>query len=287
MSAAYMDIVLAEGLDPRFKWTVLISVALHVAAILVGLIIIPEITSSAKKAPPIYTVNLISIPKATAKVTKTRPVKKSMPKTTVTPAYIPPKSKAKLVPVGPVAEKPKKKTGLKKIAKAPPQTKPVRRVDSGRDIEAALSRIQREVAKKQQADQRLDSALAKVAEKVESGSDDPSLYSLQGTGTARELESKMRDYLVILYNVIQANWNMPPASLIKKKGVLEAVYIIEIAPSGQIRRAWFERKSGDKFFDQSTEKAVARSVLPPLPDLYKGGSFEVGLRFTPTGLINK
>jgi len=287
MSAAYMDIVLAEGFDPRFKWTILISVALHVAAILIGLIIIPEIASSAKKAPPIYTVNFISLPETTTKAAETRPVKKSVPKTTVKRAYVPPKSKAKLVPVGRVAEKPTKKTNLKKIAKAPPQTKPIRRVDSSRDIEAALSRIQREVDSRETTDQRLDSALAKVAEKVEAGSDDPSLYSLQGTGTARELESRMRDYLVIIYNVIQANWNMPPASLIKKKGVLEAVYIIEIAPSGQIKRAWFERKSGDKFFDQSTEKAVARSVLPPLPDLYKNGSFEVGLRFTPSGLTNR
>jgi len=287
MSVAYPDIVLAEGIDPRFKWTLVISVALHVAVVLVGLIIIPEFTSKTRKMPPIYTVNLVSLPKSVPKPVKTKPVKKSVVKKAVKPAYIPPKRKAKLVPVGPVQEKPKKKADLKKTKKAPPQTRSFRRVDSSKDIEAALSRIQREVERKQQADQRLDSALAKVAEKLESSADEPSLYSLQGSGTARELESKMRDYLAVLYNVIQANWNMPPASLIKKKGLLEAVYIIEIAPSGQIRRAWFERKSGDKFFDQSTEKAVARSVLPPLPDLYKGRSFEVGLRFTPTGLTNR
>ena len=287
MSVAYTDIVLAERMDPRFKWTLILSVVLHLVVVLIGLIIIPEITSKTRKTLPIYTVNLVSLPKSAPKLVKTAPAKKSVVKKAAKAAYIPPKRKAKLVPVGPVQEKPKKKVDLKKITKAPPQTKPIRRVDSTKDIEAALSRIQREVEKKQQTDDRLDSALAQVAEKLESAADEPSLYSLQGSGTTRELESKIRDYLVVLYNVIQANWNMPPASLIKKKGLLEAVYIIEIAPSGQIRRAWFERRSGDKFFDQSTEKAVARSVLPPLPDLYKSRSFEVGLRFTPTGLTNR
>ncbi|MDY6851540.1 MAG: TonB family protein, partial [Thermodesulfobacteriota bacterium] len=54
---------------------------------------------------------------------------------------------------------------------------------------------------------------------------------------------------------------------------------------GKIMKAWFERNSGQKYFDQSAIKAVRRSdPLPPLPEVFKGREIEIGLRFTPSGI---
>ncbi|MBW2087020.1 MAG: TonB C-terminal domain-containing protein, partial [Deltaproteobacteria bacterium] len=200
------------------------------------------------------------------------------------PAFVPPKEKAKLIPLGPVEEKLEKKPEIKKIKKAPPPSRPARRVDTSPDLDKALARVKTKVQQKQQADNRIDSAITRLTRKTGPG-DAASVYGLPGTESRSELDTKIGEYLVVIHNVINANWNMPPAGLIRKKGPLEAVYIIQIAPSGAITRGWFERKSGDKYFDQSAEKAVVRSSpLPPLPDAFKGSYFEVGLRFTPTGL---
>ncbi|MBW1710352.1 MAG: TonB C-terminal domain-containing protein [Deltaproteobacteria bacterium] len=284
MSAAYGDIILDEGLDPRFKLTVIISIALHLAVILFGFILLPGLTSGRALLPPVYTVRLVSLPPMAAPAAAP---KKAAAKPASKPAFIPPKQKAELIPLGPVKEGPKKKTEIKKIKKAPPKSKPVRRVDSSRDLEKALARVKTKIQKKQQASDRIDSAISRLAKKSGPGGGTTTAYGLQGTGPRSELDVKLGEWLIVIHNVINANWNMPPAGLLRKKGPLEAVYIIQISQSGTIVRGWFERKSGDKYFDQSAEKAVARSnPLPPLPENFKGQNFEVGLRFTPTGLTN-
>jgi len=284
MSAAYADIILDEGLGPWFKWTILISTALHLAVILLGFIVLPGLTSGRGHLPPIYTVKLVSLSPMTAHVST--PKKTVVAKSAKVPAFIPPKEKAELIPLGPVKKASKKKTDITKMKKEPPKSKPARRVDPSRDIDRALARVKTSIQKKQRTNERIDSAIARLAGKASSGKSSTA-YGLQGTGARSELDVKLGEYLIVLHNVINANWNMPPAGLIRKKGPLEAIYVIQIAPSGTIIRGWFERKSGDKYFDQSAEKAVARSTpLPPLPKEFKGQNFEVGLRFTPSGLTN-
>ena len=66
---------------------------------------------------------------------------------------------------------------------------------------------------------------------------------------------------------------------------LEAVLVIKIMPNGEIRDIWFEKKSGNSFFDDSAYKAVKKSnPLPPLPKVYQRPFYNVGLVFTPGGL---
>ncbi len=66
---------------------------------------------------------------------------------------------------------------------------------------------------------------------------------------------------------------------------LEAILVIKILPSGEIRDIWFEKKSGNSYFDDSAFKAIQKSnPLPPLPKGYLRPFYNVGLVFTPSGL---
>ena len=66
---------------------------------------------------------------------------------------------------------------------------------------------------------------------------------------------------------------------------LIAWLVIEIRPDGSLRDLWFEKRSGNRYFDEQAYKAVKKSdPLPPLPKGYPRPYFNVGLRFTPSGL---
>lgn len=66
---------------------------------------------------------------------------------------------------------------------------------------------------------------------------------------------------------------------------LIAVVIIKIMQNGEIKDIWFEKKSGDSYFDDSVIKAVKKSdPLPELPKEYLKPYYHLGLRFTPSGL---
>ncbi|MDL2122141.1 MAG: TonB C-terminal domain-containing protein [Deltaproteobacteria bacterium] len=66
---------------------------------------------------------------------------------------------------------------------------------------------------------------------------------------------------------------------------LVAVVVIKIMQNGEIKDIWFEKKSGDSYFDESAFKAVKKSdPLPELPKEYLKPYYNIGLIFTPSGL---
>jgi len=66
---------------------------------------------------------------------------------------------------------------------------------------------------------------------------------------------------------------------------LEAILVIKIMKNGRIADYWFDKRSGNRYLDESAERAVRKSdPLPPLPGDYDVPFYEVGLRFTPSGL---
>ena len=83
---------------------------------------------------------------------------------------------------------------------------------------------------------------------------------------------------------IQKNWVFSE-QLAGDATELVAWLVIEIMPDGHIRDIWFEKRSGNRYFDDQAFKAVKKSnPLPPLPKSYLRPFFNVGLRFTPSGL---
>lgn len=69
---------------------------------------------------------------------------------------------------------------------------------------------------------------------------------------------------------------------------LVAIVVIKIMQNGEINDIWFEKKSGDSYFDESAFKAVKKSdPLPELPKEYLKPYYNLGLIFTPSGLKKK
>ena len=285
MSAGYADMVLDQGWDRSFKWIVLLSVVLHLVFFILAVVLVPSLISKPKVLPPLYTVNLVSLSLPEARPgAPVKPATKPAHKA-AKPAVSQPKQPAKRIPLG-KAETKKTEPKVEKIRKAPPQAKPSRKVDPSREIDAALARVKTKVKNDESATQRIDSAIERLGRRNPAGAASAA-GGVRGTGVKSELDTALQEYTVVMTNIINANWAQPPASLIRKQGPLRVVYIIQIGRDGEIIRRWFESKSGDRYLDQSAEKAVSKSKLPPLPEAYKQPYFEVGLVFTPSGLKNR
>ena len=83
---------------------------------------------------------------------------------------------------------------------------------------------------------------------------------------------------------IEKNWAFSK-QLAGGRTDLAAVVVIRIMRNGEIKDVWFEKKSGNTYFDESAYKAVMKSnPLPMLPKGYLRPYYNVGLIFTPSGL---
>ncbi len=91
-------------------------------------------------------------------------------------------------------------------------------------------------------------------------------------------------YKAEIYYRIQQNWAYSE-QLGGSNSEMMAVLVIKIMPGGEISDIWFERKSGNRFLDESAYRAVQKSnPLPPIPQEYNRTYYEVGLRFGTGGL---
>jgi colicin import membrane protein len=91
-------------------------------------------------------------------------------------------------------------------------------------------------------------------------------------------------YKAEIYYRIQQNWAYSE-QLGGGKSDQMAVLVIKIMSGGEIREIRFERKSGNRFLDESAYRAVQKSdPLPPIPRELGMSYYEVGLRFGAGGL---
>ncbi len=80
---------------------------------------------------------------------------------------------------------------------------------------------------------------------------------------------------------IEKNWAFAE-HLAGGRNDLQAILVVKVMSDGEIADVWFEKKSGNRYLDESAYKAVRKSApFPPLP----GGepSRELRLRFGPEG----
>jgi len=101
--------------------------------------------------------------------------------------------------------------------------------------------------------------------------------SLTQPGDA-ELSMKMKVYYTIIWERIKGQWALPPHLLSEKK--VEAVIHLRVLRNGAVTDVNFEKRSGNRYFDDSTMKALGKaSPFPPLPEQIRGDSLELGIRF--------
>ena len=201
------------------------------------------------------------------------------------------------ISVAPKKKTVKTKTSLKKktfqsaqvIKRAVKRIEKKTQVERPNTVNQAIDRLKSEVSKKESTAQP-KKTIEKDDEKA-TPSDGGGGISGEGSGIPgqpwimgrRALEKIDLYKLEIAYH-IEKKWAFSK-QLAGGQTDLEAVLVIKIMPNGEIRDIWFEKKSGNSYFDESAEKAVRKSnPLPPLPKEYRRPFYNVGLVFTPSGL---
>ncbi len=93
-----------------------------------------------------------------------------------------------------------------------------------------------------------------------------------------DLNRRMGVYYAVLWNRIRSQWALP-ADLTRGQA-LEAVVHARILRSGEITGLEFEKRSGNRFFDESVLRAMQKAApFPPLPEWIPDRMIDVGIRF--------
>ena len=114
-------------------------------------------------------------------------------------------------------------------------------------------------------------------ENGEGSSEGTSARSGDNTSGAEKL------YQAAIYKRLQQFWSLPEFK--KWDPSLTAVVVITISQDGAITNQFFEKRSGDRVFDQFVEKTLHDAIpLPQIPAALRKSQYEIGLRFKPTGI---
>ena len=290
--ASQCNVLSGDGADNR-TWVamVVISAMCH-ALFLSGVVFLPGLDFDNDYTPSTVEVDLVSLPASSSRPTKSA---EPAPSKTVTP-----KEEAVAVPVkkSPVTEKvvtesvptepePPKKEAVSISPEEPLQVKRSvkgKTYNVSRVIDKAIANIEKEVPGSRP--RRVLEAIERLEK--EGHTDRPKEGAAVGGGTAGTSREKARELLDIynaeIWHQIQKNWAFSEEMAQAQEG-LESVIIMKIMRDGEIRDIWFEKRSGNAYFDDSVLKAIKKSnPLPPLPDGFLGPFYDVGVRFSPSEL---
>ena len=93
-----------------------------------------------------------------------------------------------------------------------------------------------------------------------------------------EVNAQMKEYIGVVWSRVKNNWTMPQALLPKEN--IETIIDVKISRSGALEHMGFEKRSGNRYFDDSALRAVKKSSpFPPLPYWIMDKSIEIGIRF--------
>lgn len=247
---------------------------------------------SRTRLPHVVNVSLVSMPSsAPAAGSSTQAAAKERKPTKRTPAPVSKPAAKKTAPVSPketVSTAPRKwkpKTSLKKKTFKP-----------ARVVQSAIKRIEKtaEASKPDplaSAFERLRDQVAvseKESKETPAAGQGASMPGVKGDGAVGRagsggvLTSEILLYQQALSYHIRNNWVFSE-ELAGNRSDLEVRLMIKIAAGGEIKDVWFEKRSGNRYLDESAYKAVMKSN--PLPALPKGYQlYHIGLIFTPSGL---
>jgi colicin import membrane protein len=144
-------------------------------------------------------------------------------------------------------------------------------------LQQALDRLRRQV------DETETAGGPKEAPAASSGKTDAGLVGGDSEGIRKELE------LIDIYRMeiawrVQKNWAFPE-SLAGGEKDLVVELAFTVLPNGEIRDVWFDKRSGNRYLDESAKRAVLKAnPVGPHPEGISKPTITVGLRFTPEGV---
>lgn len=231
---------------------IVVSVALHLL-ILFLLVLSPSFPSPKLTFGPVYTVSLVSAPATIAPPPSTSALARELLKEDHPEAV------------------------LKKQA-APEPVVPIRPLEPRKKQEADLERAMAEIRKKAAAQTVVRSPAKAAPEKPAPAEPAPApAAATPGPGDAL-LNAQMRVYYGQIWTRIRGGWALPEGML--RSEVLETVVHVTILRSGAVAEVGYEKRSGNRYFDESALKAVRKAApFPPLPAGIGEGSVDIGIRF--------
>lgn len=282
-----------------------LSILCHIL-LLAGVLFLPELRFARPDIPSAVEVDLVSLPQlesgpqadsdqlppSSQAEVKGPPVEPGTqaeqpkpPEPAIEPELVKPKEK----PVQAVEEKPGEPPD-KPISTAPKPLQVKRSLkkktyNASKVIRSAIARIEEKAP-----DSRPRSvlqAIDKLKDQVESRGEVTMRGGMARSGVSKKTLKILDIYNAEIWHRIQKNWAFSE-EMVRGRTDLEATIIVKIMRKGEIRDIWFEKRSGNSYFDDSVLKAVKKSdPLPPLPEGYLGPFYDVGFRFNLTELRSR
>jgi len=288
-----------------------LAVLFHIL-VLSSALIIPEYLDKKPIIPEFLTVDLVNISAPLpAPVVKTAPQTQKHPSKPIVskpkPKLTKPKKTAPIAPVIPekVSAAPEP-VPVKAISIKPIKRKIKKKIKP--DTSAADARKARDAKlKKQQAIERRRQQLLQEAQRAKALADaeqaaandavnalrkllltdaavvastlptDNSPTSRTGGGSSNIIESQ---YQSTIFSSLHEHWALPEIKPWNPD--LTAVVVIHIAKNGRIISHSFEKRSGDRIFDQFVSKTIREAnPLPAIPAAMRVQQYSIGLRFKP------
>ena len=269
-----------EGEDDRRKFfsNFAISLFCHVALFII-LMFAPGFATSRTPSLAYINVDLVTMssPKTTLPPAKTK--KQSSAENKSETPKIPVKETPEPVRETsvPTSLKPKKiKRSLKRKTFKPEKV-----------VKSAINRIKKDV--EDSRSDEIKKAIARIKNEMEKAGPTELDKQQASEGPGGGANSKKVLELIDIYRVeiayrIQKNWAFSEQLAGGQTG-LEAWVAIKIARTGEIKDIWFDKRSGNDYFDEAAKNAIRKSnPLPPLPSGYMRPYVEAGFHFTPKGL---
>lgn len=285
-----LTVSFADGSD--WKLPVNIAVLFHVAIIL-GTVFGPGLFDRKPKYEDIYTVDLINIQdtvvaqpqQASPEPAKQPPQKSDKPAVSIADTPPEPKVQEKEV-VKPVSIKPLKQKKVNKKALAETIKKKLelehkKNLQTAREAERKASEAAR-IAASEAVQQLKDVIRESNSFSLSAPSQTPLPRASSSAGGKRNVIENQ--YYASVFSSLQPHWKLPEYKAWDKD--LVATVVIRVTSDGRIIDQFFEKKSGDRLFDQFVLKALQDgSPLPPIPAALNKNNLELGLKFVP-GSIN-
>lgn len=280
-----------------------LAILFHVL-LLSSAIIVPKYIHTRPKLPDFTSVNLVNIADLLPPAPVTTPPPAAIPTKPVESAKVPKAKPTITAPIADIVETPPAAAPAKAISIKPLKRKLKKKVPPGsstEDIERkrqaaerrkALARQQQLDARSQQLQEeaKQQKALAdaeaiaaskalsalKQSLRADAAATTPQRVSRTG-GSSSVLEAQ---YFASIIGHLHQYWK--PPEIRQWDSELLAVVVITISQNGRVTNHKFERRSGDRVFDQFVSRSIQEAnPLPAIPRALKKQQFSLGLRFRP------
>jgi colicin import membrane protein len=276
-----------EGDRKTFFLNVAVSSICHLLLFAI-LIFVPDRAWDKKSSLSVINVSIVTLPSVEKSLppNEQRPVDADI-KLTKKKEITTSKIAAKAVPEA--IQKPPTAISVKPIKRKAKKSLKKKTFKSSKVVESAIDKIEKRV--EESRPDQVNQAIARLKDQVKKtgtvdqkqNKGDKGTRTLEGSGSKRALE------LIDLYRVeiayqIQKNWAFSD-QLAGGRTDLVAELAFTVMPNGEIRDIWFDKRSGNRYLDDSAKKAIMKSnPVRPHPTGIRRSYVNVGLRFTPKGV---